>query len=62
MKRESKNKSFFILIEEIWEEIEIQFYGILGAILFFILIYFVFQPFWMRPVVDLFLKIKLPVG
>ena len=40
MERDSKNKSFFTLIEEIWEEIEVQLYGILGAIFFFIVIYF----------------------
>ena len=54
MERDSKNKSFFIWIEEIWEEIEVQFYGIIGAIFFFVLIYFIFQPLWMRPVIELF--------
>ena len=54
MERESKNKSFFIWIEEIWEEIEIQFYGIIGAIFFFALIYFIFKPQWMRLVFDIF--------
>ena len=58
MERDSRNKSFFIWIEEIWEEIEVQFYGIIGAIFFFVLIYFIFQPLWMRPVIDLFLKIS----
>ena len=48
MERDNRNKSFFIWIEEIWEEIEIQFYRIIGAIFFF-LIYFIFQPLWMRP-------------
>ena len=62
MERESKNKSFFIWIEEIWEEIEVQFYGIIGAIFFFVVIYFIFQPLWMRPLVDLFSKNKLPLG
>ena len=62
MKRENKNKSIFIWIEEIWEEIEVQFYGITGAIIFFIIVYFVFQPLWMRPISDLFSKIKLSVG
>ena len=62
MERESKNKSFLIWIEEIWEEIEVQIYGIIGAIIFFGVIYFIFQPVWMRPVIDLFLKIKLLVG
>ena len=58
MERDSKNKSFFIWIEEIWEEIEVQFYGIIGAIFFFVLIYFIFQPHWMRPVIDLFSKLN----
>ena len=61
MGRESKKKSFLIWIDEIWEEIEIQFYGIIGAIIFFVIVYFVFQPVWMRPVFDLFSKIRLPV-
>ena len=62
MERDSKNNSFFIWLEEIWEEIEVQFYGILGAIIFFLVIYFIFQPTWMKPVFDLFSKIKLPIG
>ncbi len=62
MERDSKNKPFYIWIEEIWEEIEVQFYGIIGAIFFFFVIYFIFQPLWMRPVIDLLSKIKLPVG
>ena len=61
MERESKNQSLLIWIEEIWEEIEVQFYGIIGALLFFVLIYLIFQPLWMRPVFDLFSKIKLHV-
>ncbi len=59
MKREDKNKSFLIWIEEIWEEIEIQFYGITGAIFFFVLIYFIFQPLWMRSLFDVFLKSRI---
>ena len=62
MGRESKNNSFYIWIEDIWEEIEIQLYGIIGAILFFVLIYIIFHPVWMRTVFDLFSKIKLPLG
>ena len=62
MRRETKNKSFLIWIEEVWEEIEIQFYGIIGAIFFFVVIYFIFKPLWMRPVLDLLSKIKLPLG
>ncbi len=61
MERKSKNKSFRIWIEEIWEEIEVQIYGIIGAIFFFGVIYFIFQPFWMSSVIDLFSKIKLSV-
>ena len=59
MEKDNKNQSFFIWIEEIWEEIEVQFYGIMGAIFFFIIIYFIFKPIWMKPVLDLFSKIKL---
>ncbi len=59
MERGSKNKSLLIWIEEIWEEIEVQIYGILGAIFFFGVIYLIFQPQWMNPVCDLFSKIKL---
>jgi len=62
MERESKNKSFLIWIEDIWEEIEVQIYGIIGAIFFFCVIYFIFHPHWMRPVIDLLSKIKLSVG
>ena len=62
MQTEAKNKSFLIWIEEIWEEIEVQFYGIIGAIFFFTVIFFIFQPLWMRTVFDLFSKSKLPVG
>ena len=60
MERESKK--LLIWIEEIWEEIEVQIYGILGAIFFFGVIYFIFQPHWMSKVFDLFSKIKLLVG
>tara|TARA_B100000965_G_C18998666_1_gene501420 strand:+ start:246 stop:434 length:189 start_codon:yes stop_codon:yes gene_type:complete len=62
MERESKNKSFFIWIEEICEEIEVQFYGIIVAIMFFFVIYFIFHPIWMRSVFDFFSRNKLPVG
>jgi len=62
MERESKNKSFLIWIEEIWEEIEVQIYGIIGAILFFGVIYFIFQPNWMTATFDFFSKNKLPLG
>tara|TARA_Y100001968_G_scaffold257735_1_gene244550 strand:- start:95 stop:283 length:189 start_codon:yes stop_codon:yes gene_type:complete len=62
MERERRNKTFYIWIEVIWEEIEIQIYGIIGAIFFFVVIYLIFQPLWMRAVFDLFSKIKLPLG
>ncbi len=61
MERESKTKSFFIWIEEICEEIEVQFYGIIVAILFFVIVYFIFKPIWMRPLFNLFSKIDLPI-
>ena len=62
MEKESKNKSFLIWIEDIWEEIEVQIYGIIGAIFFFCVIYFIFQPLWMSSVFDLFGNFQLPVG
>ena len=61
MERESKNKFFLIWIEDIWEEIEVQIYGIIGAIFFFCVIYFIFQPYWMNPIFDLFSKMKFTV-
>jgi len=54
MKRE-QNKSLITLIEDIWEEIEIQFYGISSTIIFFALIYFSFHPNWMKPLIDYFI-------
>ena len=62
MERESNKNFFLIWIEDIWEEIEVQIYGIIGAIFFFCVIYFIFQPHWMSPIFDLFSKIKLSVG
>ena len=62
MDRESQNNTFLIWIEDIWEEIEVQFYGIIGAIFFFIVIYFIFQPLSMRAVFHLFWKTKLSAG
>ena len=62
MERDKKNNSFFIWIEEIWEEIEVQFYGIIGAIFFFVVIYFIFQPLWMVTIFNLLSKTKSPVG
>ena len=58
MRRESNNKSFKNWIEEIWDEIEIQFFGITGAIFFFILLYIIFHPLWMRPLIEFFHKIN----
>ena len=58
MERESKNKSFLIWIEEIWEEIEVQIYVIIVAILFFGVIYFIFQPYLMKQVFDFLPKIN----
>ena len=62
MKRERKNKSLLIWIEEMWDEIEVQFYGIIGAIFFFVVVYFIFQPSWISPLFDFFSKSKLPAG
>ena len=59
MIKESKKKSFYVWIEEIWEELEVQFYGIIGAILFFMLIYIIFKPIWIKPLFDLFSKVKI---
>tara|TARA_Y100001968_G_scaffold284095_1_gene283193 strand:- start:129 stop:311 length:183 start_codon:yes stop_codon:yes gene_type:complete len=56
MERESKIKSFLNWVEEIREELEIQFYGIIGAIFFFIVFYFIFKPDWMKNVFDSFLN------
>tara|TARA_Y100001978_G_scaffold160570_1_gene146712 strand:+ start:561 stop:743 length:183 start_codon:yes stop_codon:yes gene_type:complete len=58
MIRKSKNKFFFNWIEEIQEEVEVQFYGIIGAIIFFILFYFIFKPSWMKSLFDVFLSVK----
>ncbi len=58
IKRESKNKTFTIWLEEIWEEIEIQFYGIISSVFFFVLVYFVFHPHWMRPLFYVFSNIN----
>ena len=62
MERENNKNFFLIWIEDIWEEIEVQIYGIVGAIFFFSVIYFIFQPQWMNPVFDLFSEIKLLLG
>tara|TARA_B100000700_G_C14651767_1_gene672281 strand:+ start:138 stop:347 length:210 start_codon:yes stop_codon:yes gene_type:complete len=52
MKAKINNKAFMKWLEDIWEEIEIQFYGITGAIFFFVLMYFFFHPIWMKPLVN----------
>ena len=52
MKKESSNKSIHTLFEDIWEEIETQFYGIIGAIFFFVIVYLFFQPDWMNPLIE----------
>ncbi len=62
MIRETNNKPFVNLFEEIWEEIEIQFYGIIGAIIFFILVYLFFHPPWMRPMIEFLFNIKSAVS
>ena len=56
MKKESNFKLFMTWLEEFWEEIEIQFYGIAGSIIFFVIVYLVFQPPWMKPLIDFFHK------
>tara|TARA_B100000214_G_scaffold345993_1_gene296320 strand:+ start:611 stop:799 length:189 start_codon:yes stop_codon:yes gene_type:complete len=62
MVRENKIKSLLYWIGEIREEIEIQIYGIIGAIFFFVIFYLVFKPSWMKTVFDVFLKSKLNIG
>ena len=62
MNREDKDKSFIIWLEEIWEEIEIQFYGIIGALFFFALLYLCFHPLWMKPLFDYFMLLNCPFG
>ena len=56
MKKESNFKLFINFLEEFWEEIKIQFYGIGGSIFFFVIVYFFFQPPWMKPLIDFFHK------
>ena len=59
MKKEINNKPFITWIEEFWEEFEIQFYGITGAIFFFFCVYAFFHPSWMGPLIDYFKNIKM---
>ena len=54
MKKEIRNRTFVIWLEEVWEEIEVQFYGIIGAIFFFILVYLIFQPPWIKTALHIF--------
>ena len=58
MRRENNNKSISDWLEDIGEEIEIQFYGIIGAIFFFVLIYLLLKPSWMSSVIEFFYEIK----
>ena len=55
MKKKEKNKLLGTWFDDIWEEIEVQLYGIIGAILFFFLLYAFFHPPWMRSLIDSFL-------
>ena len=58
MERDSHDKSFITCLEDIWEEVEIQFYGITGAIIFFVLVYLCFHPPWMKPLIQGFYNIR----
>ena len=62
MKKEKNTRNFIKLLEEIWEEVEIQFFGIIGAITFFIIFYLFFRPSWMRPLINFLENIKLSFG
>ena len=44
MVKEINDTSFITWLEDIWEEIKIQFYGIIGAIFFLVLVDVFFQP------------------
>ena len=59
MSRENIRKIFITWLEEAWEEIEIQLYGIVSAFLFFLLLYLFFKPSWMIPFIDYVKNIKL---
>ena len=54
MKSKNKFQSIITWIVEIWEEVEVQIYGITVAISFFALIYLFFHPAWMRPLIEVF--------
>tara|TARA_Y100001968_G_C19424842_1_gene753756 strand:- start:1787 stop:1966 length:180 start_codon:yes stop_codon:yes gene_type:complete len=47
------------LLEEIWEEIEIQLFAILSALIFFSLIFLFFKPNWMSPVKNILENLSL---
>ena len=59
MCKEIFKKSFITFLEDIWEEIEIQFFGITGALLFFTFVYFFFHPPWMRSLIEFFVNLNL---
>mgnify|MGYP001452080815 CR=1 FL=1 len=54
MKRENNNKLVMNWLEDIWEEVAIQFHGITVALVFFLLVYLIFDPSWMRPLKNFF--------
>ena len=56
MKKEINFKLFIICLEEVLEEIEIQFYGIASSIFFYVIVYLFFHPPWMKPLIDFFYK------
>ncbi len=56
MKKEINFKLFITWLEELWEGIEIQFYGIASSIFFFVIVYLFFHPPWMKPLIDFFHK------
>jgi Na+/H+ antiporter NhaC len=41
-------------LDEIREEIEINFYGIAFALIFFFIVYLFFDPPWMSPLINYF--------
>jgi len=59
MIKETNPRTINTWIEEIWEAIEIQFYGLIGALIFFIFLYFLFHPTWMYPL-SKFIKDAIP--
>ena len=59
MSKESNSKTFITWLEEIWEEVEIQFFGIIGSLFFFFIVYEFFHPSWMTPAIDFLKDVKL---